>query len=206
VGRIPTAFGGAFTVPWARPMPCDPPKKTNLFCSLPRTKKAQARPATVPGNVESASRCQRAAENPEELRPHFECRAKRHPGLGARLNRVFHLRRHTNAAARGQQKTPPSWSPEAGSVGSCSIRTRCAALHHRSTSEPIPGASLPLRNCSIPSLCSEWGAATMGMSARSADKPMPSATAAFAGAVRGNDVCIAHMFELGPMVRNLFAQ
>jgi hypothetical protein len=34
------------------------------------------------------------------------------------------------------------------------------------------------------------------MSAESADKRMPSATAAFAGAVLGIDVCIAHM--IGP--------
>ena len=35
------------------------------------------------------------------------------------------------------------------------------------------------------------------MSVRIADKRMPSATTAFAGALLGMDVCIAHMIEPG---------
>jgi hypothetical protein len=152
--------------------------------------------------------CQRAAETLADLGPASDAPTWRHPGPGARLapgrkpDAPVHSRTTVGCVwankkpHRAGRVTRARWGPDRGPEARRYVTA--------APSEPIPPVALRLVNRPNSTGDPTCEATLSNMSAAIADTPMRSATAAFAGAVLGIDVCIAHM--IGPGIHNWPAQ
>jgi hypothetical protein len=175
------------------------PSDTQTLSVRCRRWRRRSAPRAIRGDVEIRFTCQRATKTLASHGPVSSVASLRHSGSSTRLvpgfkpNAPFRSR-STYGCVEGNKKPHRAgrlrrarWGPIEGPDARCYITI--------APSEPSSGRLPSSRNSPDSSQSSAWSRAAGSMVAGIADMAMPSATAAFAGAVLGIDVAIAHMTE-----------